>query len=106
MITASQLRDIVAAFNGETETIPIKGDIMEKVAVGQYRLHRDGQEYHVKGIGWGHGHLFVVTEEKGTTGISYPHEIDTDDCDYEDEDGIVYDDPVPRYHQITLEDFA
>ena len=88
--------------------IPINDtDYLSRAGNGQHILYTadpDGA-YKVKGLAWGHGELFVYTEEYGTTGISYPHEIDYSDCDLEDEDGEVYEEPKPRYHQKTIFDF-
>lgn len=97
MITASQLQDIVDAFSNNTEFILIEGDLMER-STGRYLLHKDGEVYRVKGIAWGHGHLFIYTEEKGTTGISYEHEVI--DCACTD------DDEEEGCRQMVLEDFA
>lgn len=88
--------------------IPINDtDYLSRTGSCQYTLYTadpDGA-YKVKGLAWGHGDLFVYTEEYGTTGIIYPHEIDYNDYDLEDEDGEVYEEPKPRYHQKTILDF-
>ena len=76
MITAKELERITSTYGVDgPEIIPIEGeDYMERIGRGRYILHRPDGDFHVKGIGWGHGHLFIFTAERGTTGISYPHE--------------------------------
>lgn len=97
---------------GKADIIPITDtDYLEKTAGWSYNLiwpsaFGKNVTFHVKGLSWGHGDLFVFTEEHGTTGIHYPHEIDPNDLTYEDEDGNVYDEPVPAYHQKTLLDWG
>lgn len=74
MISADELNIIVNSYP-EVPVIRIENDTMERVGeTPRYILHREDGDYTVKGLGWGHGHLFVITEEKGTIGITYEHE--------------------------------
>lgn len=96
MITAAGLRAIIDAYP-HVPSIAIEGDVMERrTDVPIYTLHRPDGDFTVKGLAWGHGHLFVVTEERGTTGIAYEHEALAEEYDEDDTPSCV---PV----QTTLE---
>lgn len=74
MISSEELNIIVNSYP-DAEIIRIENDTMEKTREGRYTLHREDGDYTVTGLGWGHGHLFVITEEKGTIGVTYEHEV-------------------------------
>lgn len=91
MLSAKELQRIIDSFSVAPDapaTIPIEdGDYMERISTGRYLLHRPDGEFHVKGLAWGFGTLFVYTEERGTTGIRYAHEpIHTEPADDETEE--------------------
>lgn len=46
-----------------------------KIAYADYTMRWNGETVHISGLGWGHGMLFIHTEEYGTTGIRIPYEL-------------------------------
>ena len=46
-----------------------------KIAYADYTMRWNGETVHIKGLAWGHGTLFIHTEEYGTTGIGIRYEL-------------------------------
>lgn len=73
MISCANLDRITASY-GEADIIPIEGeDAMVRTDGRRYILHRQDGDYNVTGLGWGHGILYIGTEERGAIGIRYAH---------------------------------
>jgi len=46
-----------------------------KIAYAGYTMPYAGDTVHILGLAWGHGTLFIHTEEHGTTGVKVPYEL-------------------------------
>ena len=87
MISATELYGILDAYERRDPDIRVANDLMRRNKDGTYDLYRGDGIYTVKGLGWGYGKLFVVTKEKGTTGIWYPHEALKDELAEDGDEG-------------------
>ena len=63
---------IVAPFGTMTGQSTPEGS---KALYSDYTMPYEGETLHILGLGWGHGMLFIHTEEYGTTGVRFPYEM-------------------------------
>ena len=64
-----------------------------RIPYGRYTMPYEGGIVHITGMCWGHGTLFLYTEEFGQTGVKFPYEIKHRQKYVDDEDDPQDDEP-------------